>query len=253
VRKVPFDLQRLQYLVFSSHKSATQTLKSTLVKNGFPAMHCHSLRNVHIELEPGELAVQLSQRGSGSPLKIISVFREPIERLSSSMFQWCGVGVVRWEMVADSSQTVIATKSVGELQRYMYESYIPKYGYNDESIFEICSELGIAPSGLRFDEDQMVGVNRLPGCIVYLLRFDQLISNTVSTLAKVIGREVVIHKSNLSGDKWYREKYIEFCRELRLPMATIKSVYEERRELIELFYPNRFQEQLDNAIERYGA
>ena len=38
------DLLNIEYLIFSSHKTATQSLVKTLNKNGFHTKHCHTLK-----------------------------------------------------------------------------------------------------------------------------------------------------------------------------------------------------------------
>ncbi len=69
------ELLDLDYLIYSSHKTGTQTLRATLRQNGFRCLHFHGLKN--IGLEEGDFSPWLSayREKHGKPMKAITVFR----------------------------------------------------------------------------------------------------------------------------------------------------------------------------------
>lgn len=79
-------------LVYSSHKSDTQTLKATLDHSGIPTRHIHLLRNAGMSSGRGRLRAHLKRyrRRNGRKLTVVAIFRLPLERHISSFFQWYG-------------------------------------------------------------------------------------------------------------------------------------------------------------------
>ena len=235
----------LDYLVFSSHKTATQTLTHTLRQAGFTALHCHSLAHGNVPISPGTLAqFAARRRPEADKLKIVSVFREPIERLASSMFQAHGKHASGFE------DSIIHKHSVDELRDVFFGDYCGSRNA-EESLVELAAELHIPLGAMTFDAGRMLGQLEGAGYTVILLRFDLFAAHAPRILRDITGRDLSITNANLSEGKWYEAKYAEFRQRLRLPRSLVEQVYSGRRELIEIFDEAGYDGALARAIERY--
>lgn len=247
--KFDSELFDLDFLVYSSHKTTTQTLVASLRAAGFCARHCHLLK--HVELPQAEFLPYLQRYSSinKKKLRLVSVFRDPIDRLISSFFQWHGTRPIRDGEVASGAETLIGRKSIPELQTIFLEDYCEVV--NDataESLDEFCERLSIDVKDLTFSESQSVGVNELALCTLYLFRFDSLVENFSALLANVAGKNIDLTSRNTSDSKFYSETYREFKFSLKIPQNTVERIYSSRRALIEVFYGGRYQERLDRAL-----
>lgn len=256
--KIDRTLLDIDILVFSSHKTATQTVCQSLRMSGLKCVHCHSLTDETTRLPPGRFRQYLHAYGAARSrtLGIVSVFRDPVERHISSFFQWYGDGVLRQRLVADVSKTVIARLPIDQLQRmFIDEVTTRRLTGMRESIDELCRELSIAVSDLAFDADRQYGLTDLGDCRLTLFRFDTLISeNRLEELfAEATGRPIVRHDANRTRAKWYRGIFSAFKESLRLPAETIAGMYEPKRHLIDLMYPHGYDSLLARAREQYGV
>ena len=247
-------LLELDFLVFSSHKTATQTLVSTLNCSGLRARHCHVLSNIGIER--GELPQYISEftLENRRKLQIITVFRDPMERHISSFFQWYGSKpLVRGE-VQSETDTIIYRKSIPELQKqFITEVNSGTLVGLQESLEHICEELKIANCELTYNESAQYGSYNHEHCDLYLLRFDELVRNLANILSRVSGRPVsTIDKRNMSHNKWYSSLYREFRDSLCMPADIVKVIYESRAWLFQIFYPDKFEYMLDAALAKYS-
>ena len=155
------SLLSTDFLVYSAHKTGTQTISHTLRMNGFRCIHCHLIGDKTTQIATGEFhtALRTYAQRTGQRLRIISVFRLPIERHVSSFFQWYGEGVLRGKPAATKADTIIMRLSVAELQakfvQHLQAHDLPGIG---ESIDELCSELQLPASRLAFDPAKRHGV-----------------------------------------------------------------------------------------------
>jgi len=137
-------LLNFDYLIYSSHKTGTQTLVRTLRSNGYRCLHFHGLKNIGLSDGDFPSLLEAYYQRQGRPLKVITVFR-----------------------------------------------------------------------------------------------FDQLFSNFSEMFAKVTGEPLQVQNTNIGSDKWYKEIYEEFRSSLRMPSEVLKSAYQEKKQLINLFYRKR--------------
>ena len=168
----------IDYLIYSSHKSATQTVSRTLGMNGNKCIHCHSLTDETTNLEPGSFASFLEHYHSvnSKKLTILTTFREPLERHISSFFQWYGEGVIRKKIAHGMTDTIIHKASINELQMvFINELSSHNLAGQSESIDEICNELNFRISDMHYGIDEQHGLHELNDCRLFLLRFDTLI------------------------------------------------------------------------------
>lgn len=255
---VNFDksLLDIDYLVYSSHKSATQTVSHTLRMNGYKCIHCHTLRNETTNLKLGTFALFLEcyHAANSKKLDVISTFREPIERRISSFFQWHGEGVVRKKLVSDTADTIIHKMPLNELQEVFVEQITRQIKAGQvESIDEICNELNLRIPDLHYSLDAQYGLNELDHCRLFLFRFDSLIyENKLEHLfSNLMGKPIIKHDANLSSAKWYRDRFAAFKASLHIPSDLIVSTYEAKRDIINLFYPDQYNFMLSQALEKY--
>lgn len=246
------DLLRIKYLVFSSHKTATQTVSLTLNKNGLKSRHCHILDNIGMKTSDFIPYLEKYYSTNGRKLNIITAFREPIERHISSFFQWYGAGVIRSKLVSNTEDTIIHNFPIPELQRMLTREIDDRtIAGIEESLDQICTALALDIGQLRYDTGKNFGSYDGETFKLYIFRFDILVKNLEHLLSTVSGRNVVQHKANLSEHKWYKHIYSEFKGSLKLPASTIVKTYESRRHIIELLYPGCYNELLGNALRNY--
>ena len=106
------ELDSLDFLIYSSHKTSTQSLLSILKVNGMKSMHFHTIHNLkntfsNIESEYQNQSeykkkeeftknylkkkifegIKAYQKKNGKKLSIVSIIRNPRQRLISSFFQ----------------------------------------------------------------------------------------------------------------------------------------------------------------------
>lgn len=252
------ELLDIDFLVFSSHKTATQTVCNSLRMSGLKCLHCHSLADETTRLPPGSFREYLGAYDAAQSRKlgILSTFRDPVERHISSFFQWYGDGVIRKKLVADVSETVIARLPLDQLQSMFLEEVMSRrLAGMRESIDELCGELSVAVSDLAFDTERQCGLTELGGCRLALFRFDSLIyeNRLESLLAEATGRPIVRHDANRTEVKWYRDIFAAFKNSLRLPAEAITSMYEPKKHLIDLMYPDGYESMLARAHDKYGV
>jgi hypothetical protein len=116
----------------------------------------------------------------------------------------------------------------------------------------IANELGKEVSEFSFDTEEKIGIYETKNLVLYLFRFDQLFSNFSDMFAKVTGAPLQVQNTNIGSDKWYKEIYEEFKSSLRMPGDVIESAYQEKNQLINLFYPGNYQALLDSVIKKYS-
>ena len=251
------SLYDLEFLVYSAHKTGTQTLVHTFRNNGFACAHCHRLSNLSPPLTPELLPQFLREyrhrRGRG--LRIVSVFREPIDRHISSFFQWHGEGALRRQPGAAPADSLLARCPVPDLQRRFAEDLERGAPVGAlESIRELCGALAIPLERLHYDPLRHQGISELPDCTLHLFRFDSLLQEgrIGELLSPLVGRPIQPRAANLSTVKWYFPILQEFRTTLRLPAALIHRIHAEKSDLLRLMYGEQADALLAHTLCRYG-
>jgi len=244
------------FLIYSSHKTGTQTLVATLRASSRTACHLHTLPALGLEAGGGQFAALLGEwrRSHGRKQRVISVFRLPLERHISSFFQWHGSGAIRTGLVPSTEATVIARLDLSE-QMALFERELRQQtlvGYRD-SLTEMAAELGLEWSTLHFSEREGCGRVETSDMEASLFRFDSLFADYPESMAQVVDLPLIPCSTNLSKHKWYSHKYADFKAALRLPANLIRNVYEDKRRLIDVFYPGRYDELLAVALGQHAA
>ena len=180
----------LDFLIYSSHKTGTQTLKTTL-KRRYRVYMIHLLRDLStiwrqcITREHVVHALELYKRLYGCPLKIITVIRDSEDRLLSSFFQTFHDDLIM-DYKMDPAATPVATKTADELFE-MFTTHKNNLPYFRESLDELNE---IDPS--LYD--------------LYTLDFARIgdLDYINSVLGTNLSKLVV---ENVTRDKVYREKF----------------------------------------------
>lgn len=247
------ELLDLEYLVYSSHKTGTQTLVSTLNNSGLRCRHCHFVGN--IGLKKGDFRSYLKSylKENNKKLDVITVFREPMERHISSFFQGYGTRPFRLKEVESEVETIIYKYTIEQLQeKFILELKARSLIGFPESIHQICKELRINTNDLAYNNDSQFGLFETQHIRLHLFRFDTLFNNLDSLLAEVTQRNIVIKTSNMSGQKWYRDIYSEFKESLVIPHHIVSEVYSFKHDLIDIFYSHNYELALNQALIDYG-
>ena len=243
----------IEFLIYSSHKTATQTILGSLNHNGIKSRHCHHVENIGLDESEFSRYLDMYRQKNHKNLNIISVFRDPLDRLISSFFQWHGSRPVRDREVASEADALVIAKPITELidifaDQYCENPEVPIF----ESIDEICNQLSVQCNELVFSESSELGVNHLEKCNLYLFRFDLLVRNFSAQLSSISGKEIKLTNRNIGSSKFYADRYQQFRDVLQLPASTIDRVYRSRKCLIDVFYPGEYQNILDKTLRRYG-
>lgn len=243
-------------LVYSSHKSGTQTLKATLDNSGIPTRHIHVLQNAGMPSGRGAFRSYLERyrRRNNRKLTVVSTFRLPLERHISSFFQWYGHGVVTHGLVRGDTETIITRLNVPELQQIFLEELRDGslVGRRD-SLHELCGELGYEVADLPFDAARGFDVFEDDFMRVNLFRFDILFPDFAGLIGTALKVNVSPKVDNVSAKQWYGSKFHEFRATLKIPGDLIHMVHDAKKDLIDVFYPGRYQQILDDHLARYRA
>jgi len=241
------------YIVFSSHKTGTQTITKTLRANHQEAIHLHHTAN--LGLTPDSFKEYLiDRRDRRKKQTIITNFRLPTERHISSFFQWHGAGVLRRNPGMRKEDTIISKYDISELNRAFVSdlSETSLVGYK-ESIHQIFSIFKLNPVDIG------AGATEHSFCVeheladIHFFRFDELFKDLNAILSSSLRIEVKETISrNISSEKWYSSKFKDFKRRVRMPISIIEKTYCYRRSLIEMYYPGSYNSLLEKDCEIYG-
>jgi hypothetical protein len=232
------ELLNLDYLVYSSHKSGTQTLVRTFSEHGLACKHCHYVKGLGIA--KGEFESYLDQYldANSRKLEVITVFREPLERHASSFFQQYGSRPLRFKEVASKSETIIYNYSIKQLQeKYLLELKSGMLAGYRESLHDICRELRVNIRDFLFNHETGIGRFETRNLKLYMLRFDIFFADPARILTEITGKNIEIMPKNVSSRKWYGSIYSDFKASLVVPQDIALDVYAAKRDLLTLFYP----------------
>ncbi len=206
------------YLIYSPHKSATQSVKATLAYSGFTVHHLHSSANfTPLEFSdspreswPIENRIALKLFLSQVKPKLIYIARDPICRLRSSYFQSKHEDAMEFNGYK-KDETPIFKKNIWEL----YEDFISlirsdSFPGKIDSILELESIIGC---------DLLNNLQNRPGfCFfesedltLYVLDFDKILLERENYLSYCLNTRIISFvERNLTVQKEYREKYDSF-------------------------------------------
>ena len=251
--KILDELLNLDFFVYSSHKSGTQTLVSSLNVSGVKASHIHALSNVNIKRGSFCHILDYYLLKNNKKMNVISIFRNPFERHISSFFQWHGTRPLALKEVKEITETLIFKSSIGELQDKFYSELRDQslIGFSD-SLHEIFQELGICADDLEFSKDRKYGIYETEVIKLYFLRHDIFFNEFQHLLSEIAGIKITQDNKNISDNKFYKQKYAEFKKTLSAPNDLIFNVYNSKSDLMKLFYDDKAESILSHCYMNFG-
>ena len=209
-----------EYLIFSSHKTATQSLSKTLNHHNLTTIHFHICKDLlerHVFYEWSDNSIQQKYILSHikqyciqnkKRLKIISIIRNPHDRLIASFFQRLHNGEIIHENKNEKHTTIMSCTDTELINRYNYMIKNDRLMGRFESLDQISSmfETDIIKE-LKFKDDYYYYENKW--IELYVLDFNRVINDTLEYVNKILKlnlRENII--TNLSNKKIYYEKYL---------------------------------------------
>ncbi|MBU3693445.1 MAG: hypothetical protein FGM40_01270 [Rhodocyclaceae bacterium] len=256
------DFLELDYLVFSSHKTMTQSIKGTLNRSGFNCVHAHHLKNIALDDEKFRTFCLDYCLKNKRKLKIISVFREPMERMISSFFQSLSVdkfgrtqsaGKISLRGLTDEQameHSILFTESFDTIQQRFWYYCAVRDGFG-ESIEELMRVFDVQYSEISFHTSNPFSRNQFECFDLYLSRFDLLKEAFLPSLEHLTGTNLIESSRNLSDKKWYSSKYDEFRSRVRVPSIFLTNMYESRKLLGEVFYDD-YAALLKRSLVNFG-
>lgn len=232
----------LSFLIYSSHKTSTQTMGHTLTNNNLKSIHCHCINDLTIMLKIKNIntidfinALQQYIHTNNKRLKIITIIRNPDDRLLSSFFQsnhndqidFCNI---------PSNKTIVSINNPDELYEIYYKSIINKE-FTKESIDELSEIMKInILDSLEKRNDWYYFSHEL--FELFVLDFNKTISNNaLNYINSVLETNIVnIFPANLTTDKCYIEKY----KQVKELVKKDKTIHELIKELVNPIYYTLF-------------
>ena len=143
ITKIYKLLNNLDFLIYSSHKTSTQTLVNTFKTNNYNAAHCHTTMDENNENNENSFISKLNEYKliNNKKLKIISVIRNPCHRLISSFFQSKHDEEIMFLKISPN-KTTVNTNDIDELCD-MYCGMIENNQESQESIYELSTIFNI--------------------------------------------------------------------------------------------------------------
>lgn len=144
--------QQIDYLIYSPHKTATQTVKASIKQSGYKVSHIHSsfnfkYRDFSVNKEenwPTSKEESLKNFLIQIKPKIIYILRDPISRLKSSYFQSYHDDLINF-LNYNEKETIVAKNNVD----YLFDDFLKKVKNDSlpgriDSIYEIEKITGVA-------------------------------------------------------------------------------------------------------------
>lgn len=243
-----------EYIIFSSHKTGTQTLVNTLTQAGYGSIHLHLLRNLDATVSTFREYLRSYINKHGRRAKIITSFRLPIERHISSFFQWYGTGAMTRIPEFTSEDTVINQIEIRGLNTLFVSDVgsTKLVGYED-SLHQLCEVLEIDLATLQLDQYRCSFNFDHELAEIYLFNFSDLFEGPLNNICSKLGVKInVMKNNNISSEKWYASKYKDFKEKVFIPRSVIQGTYQYRRDIIEIFYPGQFNDLMEKDCHIYS-
>lgn len=254
---------KLDYLVFSSHKTMTQSIRNTLTYNGMGCVHAHRLSNLGLSDDHFRYLCNEYVRKNNRKLQVISVFRDPMERMISSFFQ--SLSVEKWgrtnsgaefslrelPIEAVIKESILFSEDFESIeQRFWY--YCAKVDGFGESLHDLTRIFDIQLSEIEYHPIPAFSSNECECVDLHVSRFDLMRIEFIQSLERLVGRSLTLQKNNISEEKWYYDKYKEFRENVRIPKVFVTNMYESRRRLCQVFYKGGYSDLLQQRLLQYS-
>lgn len=213
--------QKYDAIVYSSHKTATMSILETLKRSGYSATHIHTYENNNWGSDDMLRFLKWHAETHGR-LNLVSVLRDPLDRLRSSFFQLYHTDEMNYFGTPEYDTTIMKTdietlynmfdKSIQTVENI--DAFGRDYGaYVFKAYRESLTEIG-----------HMIGVNIFDTMVrtehgyfyshdlfnLYVFDFEQVIRNMFLIESALQLQLLIKCSSNLSSDKASYEKYTQF-------------------------------------------
>ena len=203
------------YLVYSSQKTATQSVVVTLLNSNYKLFHIHFISDLKLHYPELPVSKKLFMSSleeyiklNNKKLKLITIIRNPFDRLISSFFQTNHDDEISYKKV-EPSNTIIMKNNIDDLCDMYIDSISSKNSVNySESLYEIAEifKFDIA-SSLICKGDYYYYSNDL--IELYVLDFNKV--NDKDYLNRSLNINIkTMWISNYTTDKIYNKKYSDF-------------------------------------------
>jgi hypothetical protein len=257
------DFMKLDYFVFSSHKTMTQSITHTLRGSGYICTHAHTIDNLKIT-DKEFLSWCLEYKDvRKEKLKIISIFRDPFDRIFSSFFQSLSVekfgrtqegeyfSLRDLELREIHRESVLFSENFYKVQKRFWYYIVKNNGFG-ESIGALLKIFGISEDQLQFNPTFQIVLNEFDDFNLYISRFDLCKENLDKILGILTEKEIEVTRKNVTSDKWYDAFYVGFRENVIVPDIFITNMYEYRRKIGEVFYHEDYPKMMQASLSRYG-
>jgi hypothetical protein len=207
---------KIDFLVYSSHKTSTQTMIKSLSKSNYKTFHIHHIDNLKLRKNNIDTSkenfiqeVKIYNKKYKKKLKIISLIRNPVDRLISSFFQSYYNDEIRLLNV-NENDTTIMKYSINELCKIFLEKlknktlpnyYESLYELSDIFQIDIVQNLKLINNNYYYYENDLIQLYVLDFTKINNLKY---INNSLNTkILKIV-------PDNLSVNKKYYPIYSEF-------------------------------------------
>jgi hypothetical protein len=225
----------LDFLVYSSHKTSTQTMIKSLTKSNYKTFHIHHLddlklikNNIDTSKENVIQEFKNYNKKYKKKLKIISLIRNPIDRLISSFFQSYYNDEIRLLKIEEENTTIMKN-SINELcniytkqlkEKTLANYYESLYELSDIFQIDIIQNVKLINNSYYYENDLIQ---------LYVLDFTKI--NNINYINNSLHTKIQkIESDNLSIHKKYYSKYIQF--------KNIMRNNEEYTSLLKNYYKN---------------
>jgi len=197
--------------VYCSDKSGSSTLHKTMNYNGFKSLHLHNVEDYtsyccESIIQPDIFKLIETQASKYSNIYVIDVYRTPIERKISSLFEVYGKKFLNM--------------SNNEIYNFCDDNIY--YASNYQSITEICEHYNIQKP-TSFSNKQKYIILTHKNIKIILLKFDD-IKNWDKILSKIFNKNITIISDNISKDKVYYDKLKHIQENYNIPLFMVDVV-----------------------------
>lgn len=238
-----FSFLNYTHLIFSSHKTATQTLLNT-INTMYNAIHIHNVNDFNIVLNIKETNLEkkfISNlkkyiKTHNHKLKIITIIRNPYDRHISSFFQRNHDDLIN-QKGEQENNTIVNNNSINDLYDLCLNSIITNNSvYYDESIFELnrLFNIDILKNIIKKD-NYYIYKHKL--FVLYILNFNRIISNNsleyINKCLKLNLNKIICE--NITSSKPYYKKYLS-VKELMLNNKLYNDYIKQKYSSHKIFY-----------------
>lgn len=215
-------IENLDYLIYSSHKTATQSLNTIFNINGFKSRHCHYIqhltRNADIKIETyAELKQKFIEdldsykKHYNKKINVISIIRNPVDRLPSSFFQTYHTDEISFYK-REENETTIMQKSIEELIDFFINKIKNKRLRGGVESLDEISHVFQTDIILNLENKDLYYYFENKFINLFVLDFNKIASaDSIKYINQCLGINLTKYAaSNLSNEKIYYEKYKKF-------------------------------------------